>query len=243
MTVDNTGTGQRPKPRVFVSYRRSDAQGWAGHLQESLSQAFGESLLFFDLISIAPGEDFVAAITRAISTEGVVIALIGPTWLTTSAADGRRRLDSPDDVVRAELETALGLGARVIPVLVGGAEMPKAVALPESLRGLAQRNALELTDARWQYDFDRLVAGIESATGLKRQHQATKEQRVAGEVRVGASARFDNVHAGNVTGLRSAGPLAADKMPGKVEVLGDATVTNSKLGDITGVSIGPDSKE
>ena len=243
MTLDNTEAGQRPRHRVFVSYRRSDAQGWAGHLQESLSQAFGESLLFFDLISIAPGEDFVAAITRSISAQGVVIALIGPTWLTAAHPDGRCRLDAPDDVVRAELETALGVGARVIPVLVGGAEMPKAAALPESLRRLAQRNALELTDARWQYDVDRLVAAIESTVGLERQRSTGAQNEHGGhEVRVGANARFDGVQAGNVTGLRSAGSLP-DKTPRKVEVLGEATVTNSKLGDITGVSIGPDSKE
>jgi hypothetical protein len=167
-----------------------------------------------------------------------VIALIGPTWLTTSLPNGQRRLDAPDDVVRAELEIALRLGARVIPVLVGGAEMPKAAALPESLRPLAQRNALELTDTRWQYDVERLVAAIESATGLTRlSPPGTLVDRPSQEIRVGVGARFEDVEAGNVTGLKSSTPLAADTTVRAVDVLSDATVTKSKLGDITGVSI------
>jgi hypothetical protein len=49
----------------------------------------------------------------------------------------------------------------VIPVLVQGAVMPRADQLPGDLAKLARRNALEIGDTRWRYDFDRLMEVIE----------------------------------------------------------------------------------
>src|SRR5215217_6032092 len=43
-------------------------------------------------------------------------------------------------------------GQLVVPVLVEGAPMPRAADLPEELAALASRNALELSDARWEYE-------------------------------------------------------------------------------------------
>jgi hypothetical protein len=46
-------------------------------------------------------------------------------------------------------------------VLVGGARMPSADQLPDPLKTFAQRNALEISNTRWQYDVDRLIESIE----------------------------------------------------------------------------------
>jgi hypothetical protein len=54
----------------------------------------------------------------------VLLAVIGPTWLTVTDERGRRRLDDPDDIVRLEIEAALAREVRVIPILVEGAVMP-----------------------------------------------------------------------------------------------------------------------
>jgi hypothetical protein len=43
-------------------------------------------------------------------------------------------------------------------VLVHGAQMPRAEELAQALADLARRNALELSDARWNYDVDRLAS-------------------------------------------------------------------------------------
>ena len=50
---------------------------------------------------------------------------------------------------------------RVVPVLVHGAQMPSAEELPPALADLARRNALELSEARWNYDVDRLASTAE----------------------------------------------------------------------------------
>ena len=86
---------------------------------------------------------------------------IGPRWLTAVDEEGRRRLDHPDDLVRLEIEAALRRDILVVPVLLQGAQMPKATDLPESLKPLARRNALEMRDARWRVDFDVLAGGLE----------------------------------------------------------------------------------
>ena len=89
------------------------------------------------------------------------MAVIGPNWLTAADERGRRRLDDPDDFVRLEIEAALARGVRVIPVLAEGAVVPRRQDLPESLAGLARRNALLIRHESFRSDATRLVTAIE----------------------------------------------------------------------------------
>lgn len=146
-----------PVPRVFVSYRRDDSAGFAGRLTDALEQRLGVGSVFRDVDDIRPGADFEAAIDHGLQRVGAVLVVIGPGWLAASR-DGERRLDRADDYVRREIECALASGKPVVPVLVGGAAMPAAHALPPSLRGLAKRHALSLDDASWTADLARLHA-------------------------------------------------------------------------------------
>jgi hypothetical protein len=72
----------------------------------------------------------------------VLPALIGERWLSVIDQHGRRRLDSPDDFVRLEIEAALQRDVRVIPILVDGATMPEAGELPSSLARIVHRHGL-----------------------------------------------------------------------------------------------------
>jgi tetratricopeptide (TPR) repeat protein len=91
----------------------------------------------------------------------VLLAIIGPDWVTTTR-DGRRRLDDPDDWVRREIVTSLGLGRVVVtPVLVGGAPLPAADELPEDLRALPARQAVEVRPGeRFDDDVEALIRGL-----------------------------------------------------------------------------------
>jgi hypothetical protein len=152
---------------IFVSYRRQDSQSAAGRLSDHLKDHLRGVSIFRDVETIEPGVDFVEAIERALRACGVLIAVIGPRWLNASLADGSRRLDDPNDYTRLEIATALRRAdVRVIPVLVEGAEMPTTAELPDDLEPLARRNAIELSDKRWDFDVSRLVETLRKALDL-----------------------------------------------------------------------------
>ena len=113
-----------------------------------------------DVAAIEPGRDFRKAIDQSVATCSVLLALIGRDWLDTRDALGQRRLDSTNDFVRIELASALRRDIPVIPVLVRGAKMPLADQLPEDLKELHYRNAVELTHARWKSDVQVLIRAL-----------------------------------------------------------------------------------
>lgn len=152
---------------VFISYRRGDSAGFAGRLHESLEERLGRDVVFRDVDTIEPGQDFANAIRERLRDCAVLLAVIGGEWLDARDASGTRRLDSPADYVRLEIGAALARAdVLVIPVLVEGAVMPRADQLPEVLRPLAQRQALALYDEDWDSGVDRLATAIRNA-GVK----------------------------------------------------------------------------
>jgi hypothetical protein len=145
---------------IFISYRREDAEGQAGRLFDDLVAQFGNDSVFMDVAGLEPGRDFRRAIDQQVASCGVLLALIGKDWLDAQNESGKRRLDDPSDFVRLETASALKRDIPVIPVLVRGASMPHADELPEDLRDLAFRNAVELTHARWDSDLQVLVRAL-----------------------------------------------------------------------------------
>jgi TIR domain len=146
---------------IFISYRRIDTIGWAGRLFADLSKQFGSSKVFMDINGgITRGADFKKVLTEALSTCDVLLALLGPQWLTCTRNDGRRRLDVPDDWVRNEIATALHRKIWVVPVLLGQTKLPEDAELPDDLRPLRDRQSAEITDTRWDYDMMQLIKDI-----------------------------------------------------------------------------------
>src|SRR5687767_11777987 len=129
---------------IFMSYRREDTAPYAGRLYDRLAAQFGKDQIFIDVDRIQPGDDFVEIITRTIAAARVLLVVIGRQWASVSDHTGARRLDDPDDFVRLEILAALARDLRVIPVLVGGATMPRPEDLPEPLQPVARRLAFEL---------------------------------------------------------------------------------------------------
>jgi TIR domain len=148
-------------PGIFISYRREDSPGYAGRLRDRLNERFGSNTVFRDIDSIAPGIDFVDQIGKAVGSCDVLLAVIGNAWLTASNKDGQKRLYDPHDFVRQEIQEALSRKIRVIPVLVAGASMPSADDLPSEINALARKQALELSDSRWDYDVERLLSFLD----------------------------------------------------------------------------------
>jgi hypothetical protein len=143
--------------KIFLSYRRDDWESAAGGLYDRLVQVFGENQLFMDFDSLDPGLDSVKFLRDQVASCQVLLAVIGKDWVTATDSAGVRRLTNPDDWVRIEIEVALKLNIRVIPVLVNGASMPRPEQLPEGLKSLARRQAIEVTHTRFGRDVEHLA--------------------------------------------------------------------------------------
>ena len=135
--------------KLFINYRREDTAGSVGRLYDRLIAQFGEDQVFMDIDQIDYGEDFVEVINRKVGACDIALVAIGPNWLRPIDASGKRRLDDEEDFVRMEIVAALQRHIRVIPVLVGGAQMPRKQDLPEALAPLSRRNAIELSETRF----------------------------------------------------------------------------------------------
>jgi hypothetical protein len=150
-------------PKIAISYRRSDTAAMSGRIFDRLAAHYGKHSVFMDVDNIPIGADFRAHIGETLRRTDVVLAVIGARWLGAQEG-GEARIHQERDPVRVEIETALARGAPIIPVLVDGAKMPDAAALPPSFGTFAFLNAAEVATGR---DFDgqigRLIAAIDRA--------------------------------------------------------------------------------
>ena len=81
-------------PPIFLSYRRSDTEAYAGRLHEVLTRSDGPDSVFMDEFSIRPGQIFPWVIQQAAARCQLMIVLVGPTWLTVQSRANRRRLEA-----------------------------------------------------------------------------------------------------------------------------------------------------
>jgi hypothetical protein len=146
---------------IMISYRRSDSAAIAGRIRDRLAQYYGADAIFMDIDSIPLGIDFRQQIQEAVTRNDILLALIGPKWIGAKKA-GRSRIGDDKDPIRIEIETTLNQGIPLIPVLVGGAPMPKSSALPDSLQKLCFLNAAEVDDGRdFHLHVDRLIRAMD----------------------------------------------------------------------------------
>ena len=159
------GMDPEASSRIFISYRREDSSGHVLALLPALRRHFSSERIFKDTDNIPPGADFLKFIKQELESCSVLLAIIGREWLTIQDARlKKRRLDNPDDFLRVEVASALkNERIRVIPVLIERAAMPGGEDLPSDLADLQFRNAIELSDIRWETDVQLLIQAIERA--------------------------------------------------------------------------------
>jgi hypothetical protein len=147
-------------PRVFLSYRRRDADVYAAWLFARLQADIPGIPLFIDVDTLRPGVDFTRALEETVGACDVLVAIIGKRWLAMADREGRRKLDDELDWVRREIAVALERGKLVIPCLVNGARMPRPDELPADVSPLATRQAFAITAAHFRGDSDQFVKMI-----------------------------------------------------------------------------------
>jgi len=159
-------------PGVFLSYRRSDAGGWAGRLKDHLVLRYGADRVWQDVDDLALGVDFLPQIFENITNADAVLIVIGPHWLDEGPTGGKSRLRNVRDVLRLEIQQALKKPSGVIPALVGGAQMPKPRDLPRSIAPLVKRHGIALTDADWLRSMQLLFERLQDLARAARKTEA-----------------------------------------------------------------------
>jgi Flp pilus assembly protein TadD len=149
--------------KIFINYRRQDSIGTAGRLHDRLALTFGRDNLFMDVDNIPAGVDFEAHLNSQVAACNILLVVIGPHWLSAKDEAGQPRLHQPDDFVAIEIAEALTRNIRVIPVLVDGARMPKAGELPDPLKPLVRRQAVEVHQLQFGRDVEALVEKVREA--------------------------------------------------------------------------------
>ena len=177
------GFGRIESGNIFINYRRGDDSGFAQALFAHLSQAFSREQLFMDVDSIEPGLDFVRVLNDQVAQCDILISIVGKNWADACDANGARRLDNPDDFVRVEIEAALQQDKRVIPVLVGQAEMPRSDQLPDTLKPLVRRNAVRLTHEHFGSDTQILITALQRALKSVEDARSAQVQEAAARQR------------------------------------------------------------
>ena len=150
---------------IFINYRRDELGHVAGRLHDALAPKFGRNKLFMDVDNIPVGRDFEEYLKSQVAACDAMLAVIGPNWLAAKDDTGKRRLDNPDDFIVIEIGTALTRNIPVVPVLVDGARMPKASELPDSLKLLARRQAIQVRHTNFRSDAEALVKRLRETVG------------------------------------------------------------------------------
>lgn len=131
-----------------------------GRIFDRLTSRYGRETVFRDIDNIPPGLDFREHIRASIDESNVLMVVVGPRWMGGDR-QSQPRVHAETDYVRIEVEAALNRHIPVIPLLVGGADMPEPSLLPASIREFGYRNAVQIDSGR---DFDHHMNGLIRAT-------------------------------------------------------------------------------
>ena len=126
---------------IFISYRRDDSGPQVENLAAVLEAEFGRARVFRDRVGIDIGGDVPESLNKALKVFDVMLAVIGPEWL--SARDKAFGGESTLRMTGSDGELVLA-GQRKIPVIpVPGTWCNKATRRPlfpkRSINGLPQR--------------------------------------------------------------------------------------------------------
>ena len=164
--------------KIFICYRRDDSGPAAGRIYDRLEDHFGRGQVFMDVDDVPLGVDYRSHLDDQIRGCDLVLAVMGPKWLT--ARDGRRgrRLDAPRDFVRTEIEIALKRDIPLIPVLLEGVTMPREDQLPTPIQPLAYRNAamVHAAGAHFRAHMEHLIRGIDRLLGQPKPEPESSDQ-------------------------------------------------------------------
>lgn len=150
--------------KIFICYRRADIE-LARTIERQLTEKFGADTVFLDIDSIRGGEEWKKSILKALKDNPIVVTLITTKW--NSRRSGHPKLMNVNDHVRFEIETALGQGLPVVPVVYERAYLPKENHLPLAMQPILKFQKISLSQESWKNDSEKLIKAISSLLGEK----------------------------------------------------------------------------
>ncbi|HEX5403631.1 MAG TPA: toll/interleukin-1 receptor domain-containing protein [Pseudonocardiaceae bacterium] len=140
---------------VFINYRVKDSALGAAAIADFLSRRFGAEQVFRDCVNMRPGESYPDQLRAGLEAADVLVAVIGPDWLTVTDDDGTRRIDVPGDWVRFEIRRAFERGLPVVPLFLDTDPLP-VTELPADIRQLGLTQGMSVRNVTFGPDLDRL---------------------------------------------------------------------------------------
>lgn len=160
---------------IFISYRRVDSQHASFAIADRLRWAFGADNVFLDHGSIRTGKAWPEVLKDGLRAARVMVAVVGPNWLSAIDEWGRRRIDDRGDWVRQELLTGLERSRAgelaILPVFLDKAPALTREALDGKLADFADLQRLEVGAASWERDLEALIEQVGREGGLTRRQQ------------------------------------------------------------------------
>lgn len=200
---------------VFINYRTEDEPGTAVLLKRELSRVFGDDSIFMATTMIPPGNDFEGELLRRVRGCEVIMAIVGPGWLTARHPAGGRAIDHEADWVRREISEAFANGVRVVPILVNDTRRLTGVTLPDVLEPMTRCQYLRLRHEDFEYDLARIIDELVKHVPALRSRDSRKgpfsgsvhmEAHASDNARVNQSARDQVVYESR--------PVVADPLSG-----------------------------
>ncbi len=127
-------------PKIFICYRQEDSEHVTAHIHTHMVIHFGKDNVFRDIENLLAGDDWREALINQVQEHDVMLVIIGPEWERIM----QERANQLSDFARIEIESALKLKKRVVPVLVKGAKLPNFANLPRSIQDLQYRQAVPI---------------------------------------------------------------------------------------------------
>jgi TIR domain len=153
------------RTHIFENYRQSDDPGGAGRLFDRLKARFGAQRVYFDQSVNQGGDRYKEEIKKHILSARVFLVVIGPRWLDAIDNNGYRRIDDPNDLLRKEIIWAQASPKRIIPILLHGANMPRARDLPDDISTVTDLHAERISHGTFDADVERVMKVITAQIG------------------------------------------------------------------------------
>lgn len=172
--------------KIFISYRRDDCHDFVERIHDHLVRELKGHYIFLDVEhnAIPPGQHYGVYLEKLVQESDVLLAMIGDKWLDIRDPNtGERRLNSPEDFVRIEIETGLKSKTVVIPVIASHigkkSPIPPQEELPVSMQGLLDIQVIPVyRNPQFKASMEHLVETIRA--------NLPREQRITPSLFIGS---------------------------------------------------------